>query len=310
MATKVKVFSGQVSKYLSEKIAQSYGMELGKVTFLSFADGEFQPSFEENIRGTDVFLVQSTHPPSDNIMELLMMIDAARRASARSIVAVIPYFGYARQDRKDKPRVSIASKLVANLLSAAGVSRVITLDLHADQIQGFFDVPVDHLYASSVFIPYLKTLHLNKLTFASPDTGGTRRAGSYAKFFHTDFVICYKHRSKPNEIAKMALVGDVKGRNVIILDDIVDTGGTLCKAAQIIMDNGASSVRAMVTHPILSGKAYEQIEASALTELIVTDTIPLKRESPKIKVITTSDLFAEVIRRLKKKESISSLFKF
>ncbi len=285
-------------------------MELGKVTFLSFADGEFQPSFEENIRGTDVFLVQSTHPPSDNIMELLMMIDAARRASARSIVAVIPYFGYARQDRKDKPRVSIASKLVANLLSAAGVSRVITLDLHADQIQGFFDVPVDHLYASSVFIPYLKTLHLNKLTFASPDTGGTRRAGSYAKFFHTDFVICYKHRSKPNEIAKMALVGDVKGRNVIILDDIVDTGGTLCKAAQIIMDNGASSVRAMVTHPILSGKAYEQIEASALTELIVTDTIPLKRESPKIKVITTSDLFAEVIRRLKKKESISSLFKF
>ncbi len=310
MATKVKIFSGQVSKYLSDKIAQSYGMELGKVTFLSFADGEFQPSFEENIRGTDVFLVQSTHPPSDNILELLMMIDAARRASARSIVAVIPYFGYARQDRKDKPRVSIASKLVANLLSAAGVNRVITLDLHADQIQGFFDVPVDHLYASSVFIPYLKTLHLDNLTFASPDTGGTRRAGSYAKYFHTDFVICYKHRSKPNEIAKMALVGDVKGRNVILLDDIVDTGGTLCKAAQIIMDNGATSVRAMVTHPILSGKAYEQLEASALTELIVTDTIPLKKESPKIKVITTSDLFAEVIRRLKKKESISSLFKF
>ena len=310
MATKVKVFSGQVSKYLSDKIAQSYGMELGKVTFLSFADGEFQPSFEENIRGTDVFLVQSTQPPSDNLLELLMMIDAARRASARTIVAVIPYFGYARQDRKDKPRVSIASKLVANLLSAAGVNRVITLDLHADQIQGFFDVPVDHLYASSVFIPYLKTLHLSKLTFASPDTGGTRRAGSYAKFFHTDFVICYKHRSKPNEIAKMALVGDVKGRNVILLDDIVDTGGTLCKAAQIIMENGAASVRAMVTHPILSGKAYEQLEASALTELIVTDTIPLKRESPKIKVITTSDLFAEVTRRLKKKESISSLFKF
>ncbi|MCX6287717.1 MAG: ribose-phosphate pyrophosphokinase [Bacteroidetes bacterium] len=310
MATKVKIFSGQVSKYLSDKIAQSYGMELGKVTFLSFADGEFQPSFEENIRGTDVFLVQSTHPPSDNLLELLMMIDAARRASARTIVAVIPYFGYARQDRKDKPRVSIASKLVANLLSAAGVNRIITLDLHADQIQGFFDVPVDHLYASSVFIPYLKTLHLDNLTFASPDTGGTRRAGSYAKFFHTDFVICYKHRSKPNEVAKMALVGDVKGRNVIILDDIVDTGGTLCKAAQIIMDNGATSVRAMVTHPILSGKACEQIEASALTELIVTDTIPLRKESPKIKVITTSDLFAEVIRRLKKKESISSLFKF
>lgn len=310
MATKIKVFSGQVSRYLAEKIAQSYGSELGKVSFLSFADGEFQPSFDENIRGTDVFLIQSTHPPSDNLMELLMLIDAARRASARSIVAVIPYFGYARQDRKDKPRVSIASKLVANLLSAAGVHRVITLDLHADQIQGFFDVPVDHLYASSVFIPYLKTLHLNNLTFASPDTGGTRRAGSYAKYFHTDFVICYKHRSKPNEIAKMALVGDVEGRNVILLDDIVDTGGTLCKAAQIIMDNGATSVRALVTHPILSGNAYEQIEGSALTELVVTDTIPLKRESPKIKVITTADLFAEVIRRLKKKESISSLFKF
>ncbi|MEI6889622.1 MAG: ribose-phosphate pyrophosphokinase [Bacteroidales bacterium] len=310
MATTVKVFSGQVSKYLSEKIAQSYGNELGKVSFLRFADGEFQPSFEENIRGTDVFLVQSTQPPSDNLLELLMMIDAARRASARTIVAVIPYFGYARQDRKDKPRVSIASKLVANLLSAAGVNRIITIDLHADQIQGFFDVPVDHLYASSVFIPYLKTLHLNNLTFASPDTGGTRRAGSYAKFFHTDFVICYKHRSKPNEITKMALVGDVEGRNVILLDDIVDTGGTLCKAAGIIMDNGATSVRAMVTHPILSGKAVEQIEASALTELIVTDTIPLKRESPKIKVISTADLFAEVIRRLKKKESISSLFKF
>lgn len=310
MATKIKIFSGQVSKYLAEKISQSYGCELGKVSFQSFADGEFQPSFDENIRGTDVFLIQSTHPPTDNLFELLMLIDAARRASARSIVAVIPYFGYARQDRKDKPRVSIASKLVANLLSAAGVHRVITLDLHADQIQGFFDVPVDHLYASSVFIPYIKTLHLDNLTFASPDTGGTRRAGSYAKFFHTDFVICYKHRSKPNEIAKMALVGDVAGRNVLLLDDIVDTGGTLCKAAQIIMENGATSVRALVTHPILSGEAYEHIEASALTEMIVTDTIPMRRESSKIKVISTSDLFAEVIRRLKKKESISSLFKF
>jgi len=310
MATKVNIFSGQTSRYLAEKISQSYGSELGKVTFLRFADGEFQPSYEDNIRGTDVFLVQSTHPPSENLLELLMLIDAARRASARSIVAVIPYFGYARQDRKDKPRVSIASKLVANLLSAAGVHRIITIDLHADQIQGFFDVPVDHLYASSVFIPYLKTLHLNNLTFASPDTGGTRRAGSYAKFFHTDFVICYKHRSKPNEVEKMALIGDVVGKNVVLLDDIVDTGGTLCKAAKIIMDNGAASVRAMVTHPILSGNAAEILEASALTELIVTDTIPLKKENPKIKVITTSDLFAEVIRRLKKKESISSLFKF
>jgi ribose-phosphate pyrophosphokinase len=310
MATKIKIFSGQTSLYLAEKIAQSYGMELGKVAMVKFADGEFQPSFEENIRGTDVFLVQSTYAPSDNLLELLMLIDAARRASARSIVAVIPYFGYARQDRKDKPRVSIASKLVANLLSAAGVHRLITLDLHADQIQGFFDVPVDHLYASSVFIPYLKTLHLPKLTFASPDTGGTRRAGSYAKFFHTDFAICYKHRSKPNEIERMALVGDVEGKDVVLLDDIVDTAGTLAKAAQIIRDNGASSVRAMVTHPLLSGKAYEVIENSSIEELIVTDTIPLRQTSPKIKVISTADLFAEVVRRLKKKESISSLFKF
>jgi len=310
MAAKVSIFSGQATTYLAEKIAQSYGLELGKVSVIRFADGEFQPSFEDNIRGTDVFLVQSTYSPSDNLFELLMLIDAARRASARTIVAVIPYFGYARQDRKDKPRVSIASKLVANLLSAAGVNRIIALDLHADQIQGFFDVPVDHLYASSVFIPYLKTLHLDNLTFASPDTGGTRRAGSYAKNFHTNFVICYKTRSKPNEIEKMALVGDVEGKNVILLDDIVDTGGTLCKAAEIIMAKGALTVRALVTHPLLSGKAYENIEKSKLTELVVTDTIPLAKESPKIKVVSTADLFAEVIRRLKKKESISSLFKF
>jgi ribose-phosphate pyrophosphokinase len=310
MATKIKIFSGSTSIYLAEKIAQGYGSELGKISLIRFADGEFQPSFDENIRGTDVFLIQSTYAPSDNLLELLMLIDAARRASARSIVAVMPYFGYARQDRKDKPRVSIASKLVANLLSAAGVQRIVTIDLHADQIQGFFDVPVDHLYASSVFIPYLKTLHLNNLTFASPDTGGTRRAGSYAKFFHTDFVVCYKHRAKPNEIERMALVGDVEGRNVILLDDIVDTGGTLCKAAQIIMDNGALSVRAMVTHPLLSGNSYENIEKSALEELVVTDTIPLHKESPKIRVISTADLLAEVLRRLKKKESISSLFKF
>ncbi|NQV02043.1 MAG: ribose-phosphate pyrophosphokinase [Bacteroidia bacterium] len=310
MAAKIKIFAGRTSKYLGEKIAQAYGAELGKISVINFADGEFQPSFDENIRGTDVFLVQSTFTPSDNLMELLMMIDAARRASARTIIAVIPYFGFARQDRKDKPRVSIASKLVANLLMAAGVNRIITLDLHADQIQGFFDVPVDHLYASSVFIPYLKTLHLDNLTFASPDTGGTRRAGSYAKFFHTDFVICYKHRSKPNEIGKMALVGDVKEKNVILLDDIVDTGGTLCKASEVLIENGAASVRAVITHPLLSGKAYENIEKSGLEELVVTDTIPLQKESPKVKVITTADLFAEVINRLKKKESISSLFKF
>ncbi|MFH1295866.1 MAG: ribose-phosphate pyrophosphokinase [Bacteroidota bacterium] len=310
MALKVKIFAGRTSRYLGEKIAQAHGTELGKISVVKFADGEFQPSFDENIRGTDVFLVQSTFAPADNLMELLMMIDAARRASARTIVAVIPYFGFARQDRKDKPRVSIASKLVANLLMAAGVTRIITIDLHADQIQGFFDVPVDHLYASSVFLPYLKTLHLDNLTFASPDTGGTRRAGSYAKFFHTNFVICYKHRSKPNEIERMALVGDVKGKNVILLDDIVDTGGTLCRAADVLKENGAASVRALITHPLLSGKANENIELSALNELVVTDTIPLQKESPKVKVITTADLLAEVINRLKKKESISSLFKF
>lgn len=310
MAAKISIFSGSATAYLSEQIAQSYGDELGKVSVVKFADGEFQPSFEENIRGTDVFLIQSTFPPSDNLFELLMMIDAARRASAKTIVAVIPYFGYARQDRKDKPRVSIASKLVANLLSAAGVNRIIALDLHADQIQGFFDVPVDHLFASSVFIPYLKSLHLPELTFASPDTGGTRRAGSYAKYFHTNFVICYKHRSKPNEVAKMRLVGDVKGKDVIILDDICDTGGTICKAAEIIMEQGAASVRAMVTHPLLSGNAVQNIENSALLEMIVCDTIPIRVASPKIKVLSTADLFAEVIRRLKRRESISSLFKF
>jgi len=310
MSVKIQIFGGRASSYLAEKIAESYGMELGKVTVTQFSDGEFQPSYEVNIRGNDVYIVQSTFPPTENIMELLMLVDAARRASAKNIIAVIPYFGYARQDRKDKPRVSIASKLVANLLITAGVTRVITLDLHADQIQGFFDVPVDHLYASSIFIPYIKELGLENLTFASPDVGGTRRVGSYAKYFQTDFVICYKHRNKPNEISTMSLVGDVEGRNVVLLDDIADTAGTLSRAAAIIMENGARSVRAMVTHPILSGKAYEVIENSLLEELVVTDTIPLKRESPKIKVLTTAHLFAEVIRRVRKKESISSLFKF
>lgn len=310
MPTRIKIFAGQATKYLAEQIASSYGAEMGKTTITKFADGEFQPSYDENIRGCDVFLIQSTFAPQDNLVELLMLIDAARRASARSIIAVIPYFGFARQDRKDKPRVSIASKMIANLLTAAGVNRIITMDLHADQIQGFFDVPVDHMYASSVFIPFLKTLHLPNLTFASPDTGGTRRAGSYAKYFSTDFVICYKHRSKPNVIEEMRLVGDVEGRDVILLDDIVDTAGTLCKAAQVIKDNGARSIRAVVTHPLLSGSAYDNINKSALEEVIVTDTIPLHGESPKIKVVGTADLFAEVIRRLKKRESINSLFKF
>ena len=310
MPTRIKLFAGQATKYLAEQIASGYGSEMGKITITKFADGEFQPAYDENIRGCDIFLIQSTFAPQDNLMELLMLIDAARRASARTIIAVIPYFGFARQDRKDRPRVSIASKLIANLLIAAGVTRIITMDLHADQIQGFFDIPVDHLYASSVFIPYLKTRHLPNLTFASPDTGGTRRAGSYAKFFNTDFVICYKHRAKPNVIEEMRLVGDVEGRDVVLLDDIVDTAGTLAKAAQVIKDNGANSVRALVTHPLLSGKAYEVIDKSVLEELIVTDTIPLHGESEKIKVVSTADLFAEVLRRLKKRESINSLFKF
>jgi len=310
MDPEIKLFGGQATHYLAEQIAKAYGIPLGNVLIQPFSDGEFQPCFTENIRGCDVFIVQSTFAPADNLLELLMLIDAARRASARQIVAVIPYFGYARQDRKDRPRVSIASKLMANLLSAAGVTRVITIDLHADQIQGFFDIPVDHLYASSVFADYLEELKLENMTFASPDTGGTRRAGSYAKHFNTDFVICYKQRSGPNKIEMMSLVGDVEGRNVVLLDDIIDTAGTLTKAAKIIKDNGASTVRAVVTHPILSGKAMERIENSVLEELIVTDTIPLKAPHPRIKVVSTAKLFAEVIKRLKNNESIAELFRF
>jgi ribose-phosphate pyrophosphokinase len=310
MPNKIKIFSGRTTEYLAEKIARAYGTELGKVVVTDFCDGEFQPSFEENIRGNDIFVVQSTFAPASNLLELLMLIDAARRASARNIIAVIPYFGFARQDRKDKPRVSIAAKLMANLLSTAGVQRIITIDLHADQIQGFFDVPVDHLFASSIFVPYLKKLGLPNLTMASPDTGGTRRAGTYAKFLGTDFVICYKQRNKPNQISTMALVGDVKGRDVVLVDDIVDTAGTLAKASNIIMDNGANSVRAICTHPLFSNDAMERIEKSPITEMVVTDTIPLKRESPKVKVLSTANLFAEVIKRVESHESISSLFKF
>ena len=310
MPNQVKIFSGRAMNYLAKKIAKSYGTELGTVVVTDFCDGEFQPSFEENIRGNDIFIVQSTFAPASNLLELLMLIDAARRASARNIIAVIPYFGYARQDRKDKPRVSIAAKLVANLLSTAGVQRIITIDLHADQIQGFFDVPVDHLYASSIFLPYLRDLNLPNLTMASPDTGGTRRVAAYAKFLNTDFVICYKQRSKPNEIGTMALVGEVEGRDVILVDDIVDTARTLTKSAEVIMAHGANSVRAICTHPLLSQNAIETIEKSTLSELVVTDTIPLQRESSKIKVLTTATLFAEVIKRVESHESISSLFKF
>jgi len=304
----VNIFSGRHSRYLAEKIAENFGIPLGQSIVTEYSDGEFQTSYEENIRGRDVFIVQSTTPPADNFMELLMMIDAAKRASARKITAVIPYFGYGRQDRKDKPRVSIASKLNANLLSAAGLQRLITIDLHADQIQGFFDVPVDHVYASSIFVPYLKKLNLPELVMASPDTGGTRRAASYAKALNTGFVICYKQRAKPNVIEQMQLIGDVEGKDVVIVDDIIDTAGTITKAASLIMEKGANSVRAFCTHPVFSGSAYERISKSAFNEVIVTDTIPLKQDSEKITVLSTSDLFAEVIKRVQNYESISSLF--
>jgi ribose-phosphate pyrophosphokinase len=310
MESDVKIFSGRQSRYLAERIAESYGIPLGNVIFTDFADGEFQPSFEENVRGADVFIVQSTFAPADNLMELLMMIDAAKRASARRIIAVIPYFGYARQDRKDKPRVPISSKMVANLLAAAGVQRIITIDLHADQIQGFFEVPVDHLFASSIFIPHIQKMNLPNLIFASPDTGGTRRAAAYAKIIGTTFVICYKQRTKPNEVAKMTIIGDVKGKDVVLIDDIIDTGGTITLAANLIMENGANSVRAFCTHPLLSKNAIERIEESEFTEVIVTDTIPLKRHSSKITVLSTANLLADVIKRVENYASISSLFKF
>ncbi|MGB0165409.1 MAG: ribose-phosphate pyrophosphokinase, partial [Luteibaculum sp.] len=301
-------FSGQASMYLAEKIAEAYGKPLGNVVFNRFSDGEFQPSYEESIRGTDVFLIQSTFAPTDNLMELLLLIDAAKRASAKRIVAVIPYFGFARQDRKDKPRVAIGSKLVANLLTAAGISRLVTMDLHADQIQGFFEVPVDHLFASSLFTEYIKNLNLPNPMMAAPDTGGTKRANAYAKHLDLDMAICYKHRKVANQVAEMILVGDVKGKDVILVDDIIDTAGTITKAADLMMDKGANSVRALCTHPILSGPAYERIEESALSELVVTDTIPLKRESPKIKTVGVAHLFADVIKRIQNYESISSHF--
>ena len=305
---KVKLFAGRASMDLANKIAKSYGVDLGNVIINTFSDGEFQPSFEESVRGSDVFIVQSTFPPADNLMELLMMIDAAKRASARRIVAIIPYFGLARQDRKDKPRVPIGAKLVANMLAAAGVTRVMTMDLHADQIQGFFGVPVDHLFASTIFIPYIQSLNLPNLTMASPDMGGTKRANAYAKFLDAEVVVCYKQRKKANEISDMFLIEEVKGKDVIIVDDMVDTAGTLTKAADIMMENGANSVRAICTHAILSGDAYEKIEKSKLTELIVTDSIPSSQDSDKVKVISVDDLFANIIKKVFNHESISETF--
>jgi len=304
----VKIFSGSASNYLAKDIAKFYGKDLGAVTILKFSDGEMSPSFDESVRGCDVFIIQSTFPSSDNLMELLLMIDAARRASAHYVTAVMPYFGYSRQDRKDRPRVGIGAKLIGNLLTAAGADRLMTIDLHAGQIQGFMDFPVDHLEGNAIFVPYLKTLNLDNLVFASPDVGGVVRTRNMAKFFNADMVICDKHRKRANEIASMQLIGDVKGADVILVDDLIDTGGTLCKAAQLIMDKGAKSVRAVVTHPVLSGKAYENISNSVLTELLVTDTIPKKQECDKIKVLSVAELFAKAIGRIRDHESISSLF--
>jgi len=304
----VKIFSGSASNYLAKDIAKYYGKDLGAVTNLRFSDGEMSPSFDESVRGCDVFIIQSTFPSADNLMELLLMIDAARRASAHYVTAVIPYFGYSRQDRKDRPRVGIGAKLVGNLLTAAGADRLMTIDLHAGQIQGFMDFPVDHLEGNAIFVPYLKSLNLENILFASPDVGGVVRTRNMAKFFNAEMVICDKHRKRANEIASMQLIGDVKGADVILVDDLIDTGGTLCKAAQLIIDKGANSVRAVVTHPVLSGKAYENISNSVLTELLVTDTIPQKQACDKIKVLSVAELFAKAIGRIRDHESISSLF--
>jgi ribose-phosphate pyrophosphokinase len=308
MSIGVKIFAGRASFDLAERIATSYGVGLGDVKVVEFSDGEFQPSFEETVRGKDVFLIQSTMPPTENLFELLLMIDAARRASARKIIAVIPYFGFARQDRKDKPRVAIGAKLVANMLMSAGVDRVMTMDLHADQIQGFFEVPVDHLFASTIFMKEFEKLNTGNLVMAAPDAGGAKRANSYAKKLEIGLALCHKHRRKPNEVAEMTVIGDVEGKDVILVDDMCDTAGTLTAAADLFMERGAKSVRAFCTHAVLSGPAYERIQNSKLTELVVTDTIPLKQQSDKIRVLTVADLFADVILRMVNNQSISSHF--
>ncbi len=304
----VKIISGRATYYLADKISESYGNALTDVEVLEFSDGEFEPIIQESVRGSFVFIVQSTFAPSDNLMELLMLIDAAKRASAGYIVAVMPYFGLARQDRKDKPRVAIGAKLVADLLTAAGAGRVMTMDLHAPQIQGFFNIPVDHLDASAIFVPYIENLDIPDLCFASPDVGSIKRARYYANIVGGDLVICDKHRTKANEIESMRLIGDVTDKNVVLVDDLIDTGGTLASAANLIMEKGAKSVRALITHPVLSGKAYERIENSQLTELVVCDTIPLKQESQKIKTLSVASLFARAIRNAHEYKSINSLF--
>jgi ribose-phosphate pyrophosphokinase len=306
--SKVKLFSGTNSLYLAKKIALEYGRPLGELEIQKFSDGEMSPYFKESVRGCDVFLVASTFAPSDNLLELLLMIDAAKRASAKYVTVVIPYFGYARQDRKDRPRVAIGAKLVANLISAAGADRIMTCDLHAGQIQGFFDIPVDHLDGSFIFVPYVRSLGLENLVIASPDVGGTKRARTFAKHFEVDMVVIDKYRKRANEVASMQVIGNVKDKDIVMVDDLIDTGSTIAKASAVLKDEGARTVRAICTHPVLSGNAYANIENSQLEEIVVTDTIPIYRESPKIKVLSVAAMFARGIRKIHNNESISSLF--
>jgi len=310
----IKIFSCRSSRYLAERIAASLKLDLGKSSVTVFSDGEFQPAFEESVRGATVFIVQSTFPPVDNIFELLLMIDAARRASAYKVIAVIPYFGWARQDRKDRPRVPIGAKMVANLLDAAGCDRVMTADLHADQIQGFFDFPVDHIYASSIFLPYLRDLKLDNMSIAAPDMGGAKRANAYSRILGCPLIICHKSREKANVVGSMTAIGDVEGKNIVIIDDMIDTAGTITKAADMLMERGAVSVRALATHAVLSGPAYERIAKSALEEVIISDTIPLtcdpNLDRTKIKVLSVADIFADVIDKVYNYKSISTSFIF
>lgn len=308
MLSNVKIFSGTGSQYLAEKIAKKFGEPLGKVNVQRFSDGEIGVEFQESIRGRSVFLIQSTYSPSDNLMELLLMIDAAKRASAYKVIAVMPYYGYARQDRKDRPRVAIGSKLVANMLTAAGADRVVTMDLHAPQIQGYFDIPVDHLDSSAIFIPYIESLNLKNLTFAAPDVGSANRIREISTYFECEMVICDKHRKRANEIASMVVIGDVTDRDIVLIDDICDTGGTLAKSAGLMKEKGARSVRALCTHPVLSGKAYENIQNSELEELVVCDTIPVRGICDKIKILSVDELFAVALRNAYENKSINSLF--
>ena len=307
----MKVFSGTNSRYVAQRIAKQLGVELGRINISHFADGEFEVCYEEPVRGAEVYLVQSTFNASENLMELLLMIDAAKRASAQTVIAVIPYFGWARQDRKDKPRVSIAAKLVANILIAAGIDRLITMDLHADQIQGFFDIPVDHLYASTMFVPDIASLNLENLVIASPDVGGAKRANSYAKYFNAPLVLCHKHRLQANVVESMTIIGDVKGKDVILIDDMVDTAGTICKAASLMKDNGANSVRAYISHAVMSDPASERIMASGLDELVISDSIPFDtKKCPKVRILSLDKMFAHAIKHVNIKQSINDLFLF